>query len=108
VTIETDIEVVCPDDDIEIRPSNVVVWYRLADGVRWNRAVLRDGRLVLPSVIDGASYVFGLWLEDEWLFETVRLAPGSIDDEGVEVVQRDASTYDVEIRYTDTDGVICD
>lgn len=108
VTIETDVEVVCPDDDIEIRPSNVVVWYRLADGVRWNRAVLQDGRLVLPSVIDGASYVFGLWLEDEWLFETVRLAPGSIDDEGVEVVQRDASTYDVEIRYTDTDGVICD
>ena len=108
VTVEAQIAVTCPSDDLEIRPSNVILWYRPETGRRWTRAVLRNGRIVLPGLIDGSSYVVGLWLDDAWEFETMLLDLDGIDDDNVDVTRRDETTYEVEVRYVDDDGFLCD
>jgi len=108
VTIEAQVEVTCPDDDLEIRPSNVTVWYRPDTGPRWNRGVLQNGRVVLPGLIDGDAYEFALWLEDGWEFATALLSVDGLQDEDVEVTRLDDTTYEVIIRYADDDGFLCD
>jgi hypothetical protein len=52
--------------------------------------------------------VVGLWLDDAWEFETMLLDLDGIEDDNVDVTRRDETTYEVEVRYVDDDGFLCD
>jgi hypothetical protein len=111
VDVEGEVTITCPSGDVEIRPSGVTVWYQnTSDGLPWQRAVLRQGRITLRDLVDGDTYRFALRLRGQWLYQTARLdldAAASTSIEGVRITRVDAETYRVEIEYEDTNEVIC-
>lgn len=109
VTVEGDLTVQCPSDDVEIKPSSFALWYRpLNSSSSWNFARMEKGRITIPGLQDGGEYEVWVRLKNRWETRNVTLSAEDIQDaEDVTVRQRNANTYDVIVNITDDEGTIC-